>query len=96
MSQPIAVIIGATGGQGGSVVDSFLADGNYRVRGVTRNVNSANAQALHKRGVDVVAADLNDQASLVEAFKVDNQEPLHSIILTPLGRYSDLCRHGLF
>ncbi|KAN0115552.1 NmrA-like family protein-like protein [Hyaloscypha variabilis] len=69
MSQPIAVIIGATGGQGGSVVDSFLKDGKYQVRAVTRNVNSANAQALHKRGVEVVTADLNDQASLIQAFK---------------------------
>lgn len=70
MSKPIAVIIGATGGQGGSVVDTFLADGTYQVRGITRNVNSANAQALHKRGVEVVSADLNNEASLVEAFKV--------------------------
>lgn len=69
MSKPVAVIIGATGGQGGSVVDSFLQDGTYQVRGVTRNVNNANAQALHKRGVEVVTANLNDQASLIEAFK---------------------------
>jgi hypothetical protein len=75
MSQPIAVIIGATGGQGGSVVDSFLKDGKYQVRAVTRNVNSANAQALHKRGVEVVTADLNDQASLIQAFKVIDQTP---------------------
>ena len=70
MSKPIAVIIGATGGQGGSVVESFLKDGTYQVRGVTRNVNSANAQALHKRGVELVNADLNNEASLTEAFKV--------------------------
>jgi uncharacterized protein YbjT (DUF2867 family) len=70
MSKPVAVIIGATGGQGGSVVDSFLQDGTYQVRGVTRNVNSANAQALHKRGVEVVTANLNDEASLIAAFKV--------------------------
>lgn len=70
MTKPIAVIIGATGGQGGSVVDTFLQDGTYQVRGVTRNVNSANAQALSKRGVEVVTADLNNEASLVEVFKV--------------------------
>lgn len=69
MSKPIAVIIGATGGQGGSVVESFLKDGTYQVRGVTRNVNSENAQALAKRGVEVVTGDLNNEASLREAFK---------------------------
>jgi uncharacterized protein YbjT (DUF2867 family) len=70
MSKPIAVILGATGGQGGSVVDSFLKDETYQVRGVTRNVNSENAKALAKRGVEVVTGDLNNEASLREAFKV--------------------------
>jgi uncharacterized protein YbjT (DUF2867 family) len=76
MSKPIAVIIGATGGQGGSVVDSFLKDGTYQVRGVTRNVNSENAQALAKRGVEVVTGDLNNEASLWEAFKVSQPTDL--------------------
>ena len=76
MSKPIAVIIGATGGQGGSVVDSFLKDGTYQVRGVTRNVNSENAQALAKRGVEVVTGDLNNESSLKEAFKVSQPTDL--------------------
>jgi hypothetical protein len=69
MTKPIAVISGATGGQGGSVVDSFLRDGTYQVRAVTRNVNSEKAVSLRQRGVEVVTGDLNDQSSLVEAFK---------------------------
>jgi len=69
MSKPIAVIIGATGGQGGSVVDSFLKDGTYQVRGITRNVNSEKAKSLHQRGVEVATADLNDESSLVKAFE---------------------------
>jgi uncharacterized protein YbjT (DUF2867 family) len=75
MSKPIAVIIGATGGQGGSVVDSFLKDGTYQVRGVTRNVQSDKAVALRQRGVEVVTGDLNDQSSLTEAFKVRSVFP---------------------
>jgi len=70
MSKPIAVVVGATGGQGGSVVSTFLKDGTYHVRGITRNIHSEKAQALGKRGVEVVSGDLNDKASLVEAFKV--------------------------
>ncbi|KAH8647063.1 hypothetical protein BGZ60DRAFT_391372 [Tricladium varicosporioides] len=67
--RPIIAIVGATGGQGGSVVNTFLEDGSYQVRGITRNPDSGNAQALAARGVEIVAADLNNQESLVEAFK---------------------------
>ena len=37
--QTIAVL-GALGGQGGSVVDTFLEDKSFNVRGVTRSVDS--------------------------------------------------------
>lgn len=70
MSKPIVVVIGATGGQGGSVVTSFLEDGFYQVRGITRNVNSAKAKALKARGVELVSADLDNIESLTIAFKV--------------------------
>jgi len=69
MTKPIVTIIGATGGQGGSVVSSFLADGKYAVRAITRNPQSEKGKALQAKGVEVVSADLNNQASLVEAFK---------------------------
>lgn len=69
MSKPIVVVIGATGGQGGSVVTSFLEDGFYQVRGITRNVNSAKAKALKARGVELVSADLDNIESLTIAFK---------------------------
>lgn len=52
------VVLSATGNQGGSVVDSFLLDGQWNVRGVTRNTNSDKAKNLASRGVEVVAADL--------------------------------------
>jgi nucleoside-diphosphate-sugar epimerase len=68
MSLPILTVIGATGAQGGSVVDSALAAGHYHVRAITRNTSSAKAQALRDAGAEVVSADLNDEASLVAAF----------------------------
>ncbi|KAH7317885.1 hypothetical protein BKA65DRAFT_609516 [Rhexocercosporidium sp. MPI-PUGE-AT-0058] len=58
MSKPIAVVIGATGVQGGSVVTD-----------ITRNVNSAKAEALKAQGVETVAADLDNIDSLTAAFK---------------------------
>jgi hypothetical protein len=66
--KPIIVVVGATGGQGGSVVKSFLTDGKYFVRGITRNIESPKAMALKDRGVEMVVADLNDIDSLIGAF----------------------------
>ncbi|MBE3046152.1 NmrA family NAD(P)-binding protein [Candidatus Bathyarchaeota archaeon] len=40
------VVLGATGQQGGSVVESLLQNGNWKVRGVTRNVESEAAKKL--------------------------------------------------
>ena len=67
---PILTVVGATGVQGGSVVDAALKVGGYKVRAITRNADSEKAKALATRGVEVVTADLNDLASLVKAFQV--------------------------
>lgn len=66
----LVVIIGATGGQGSSVLKSLLANPNYKIRGVTRNTSSPQAQALVAKGVEMVSADANDVESLVGAFQV--------------------------
>ena len=60
------LVTGATGQQGGAVVQALLARG-HRVRGLTRNTESASAQRLAARGVEVVAGDFTDQDSLVRA-----------------------------
>lgn len=66
------VIFGATGKQGGSVVDAFLRDPAFKVRAVLRNPDTPAAQALQARGIEVVKGNLFDEASLVQAFKVSN------------------------
>jgi len=66
MSKTIAVV-GVTGNQGGSVARTFLKK-SWVVRGITRNVSSAAAQALSAQGITIVAADLDDPSSLVPAF----------------------------
>ncbi|KAJ0284022.1 hypothetical protein CBS470a_007068 [Colletotrichum nupharicola] len=65
----IVAVIGATGAQGGSVVNQLLQDPKWKVRGITRNANSANAKSLAEKGVEVVTADVNDESSLVKAFE---------------------------
>lgn len=58
----VFVVFGATGNQGGSVINSVLADPaaaqEFRIRGITRNPSSPNAQALAARGVECVTVNL--------------------------------------
>ncbi|OJJ33322.1 hypothetical protein ASPWEDRAFT_116058 [Aspergillus wentii DTO 134E9] len=68
MSKLLAVV-GATGTQGHSVIDAALKDGKYRIRSITRNPSSEKATALSALGVEVVQADLDDEASLIKALE---------------------------
>ncbi|XP_071479477.1 nmrA-like family domain-containing protein 1 [Diadema antillarum] len=63
MSKLISVFE-ATGTQGGSVVRGLLENTSYKVRGITRNVESAEAKALSEQGVEMVQASMEDVASL--------------------------------
>ena len=67
----IIAIVGATGAQGGGLARAILADpgGHFRARALTRHVESDKARALSEAGADVVAADLDDEASLVSALE---------------------------
>lgn len=65
----LIVVLGATGGQGGAVVSRFLQDSNYKIRGISRDPNSAKSKALIAKGVEMVAGNADDQASLEKAFE---------------------------
>jgi uncharacterized protein YbjT (DUF2867 family) len=69
MTIKIIAVVGATGAQGSAVINSLINNPEYSIRGLTRNPNSAKAQALIAKGVQVVAADLDDQKSLEKAFQ---------------------------
>ncbi|KAJ4256932.1 hypothetical protein NW762_009028 [Fusarium torreyae] len=66
---PTIAILGATGIQGGSVVRQLEKSSTWKIRALTRNVESAKAQTLASRGVEVVSADVNYEESLVKAFE---------------------------
>ncbi|KAI1432192.1 NmrA-like family protein [Xylaria sp. CBS 124048] len=70
-AKKIITVFGATGQQGGAVVDQFVNDpklkDSWTVRAVTRDVNKDSAKKLASKGVEVVAADLDDKATLVKA-----------------------------
>jgi len=66
----IITVLGATGAQGGGLVRAIQHDASspFRARAVTRNPASDAAKALHALGAEVVAGDVDDEASLTRAF----------------------------
>ncbi len=67
----IIAVVGATGQQGGGLARAILDDpaGEFALRAITRRPDSDAANAFAARGAEVVAADLDDQASLTEALR---------------------------
>ena len=66
----IIAVTGSTGAQGGGLIRAILAhpNGGFSARALTRDPESEKAQALAAQGVEVVKADLDDEASLAAAF----------------------------
>jgi uncharacterized protein YbjT (DUF2867 family) len=62
------VVLGATGGQGGAVVDALLESGRA-VRAVVRSASSGRARALGDRGVELAEADISDADGLAGALR---------------------------
>jgi uncharacterized protein YbjT (DUF2867 family) len=69
-SKKLIAVTGATGAQGGGLVRAILNDpsGGFAVRAITRDPNSDKARALAALGAEVVAGDVDDEASLKRAF----------------------------
>jgi len=67
----IITVFGSTGAQGGGLVRAILRDpqSGFAVRAVTRDVNSEKAKELARMGAEVVAADIDDPASIQKAFE---------------------------
>ncbi|XP_072051569.1 nmrA-like family domain-containing protein 1 [Amphiura filiformis] len=66
MAKLVIVVFGATGRQGGGVVEALLKNDIFEVRGVTRNTKSDKAKALEIQGVKVVEGNLDDPKSLAD------------------------------
>lgn len=65
----IIAVFGATGAQGGGLVRAILNDAHseFSVRAITRDPDSDKAKELASLGAEVVAADIDDPASLKRA-----------------------------
>jgi len=65
----IIAVTGATGTQGGGVVNVMKNVPGWKIRAVTRNPGSEAAQKLVAQGIEVVQANYDDEASLVKALE---------------------------
>jgi uncharacterized protein YbjT (DUF2867 family) len=62
-------VTGATGNQGGAVVNSLLANG-YSVKALTRNPDAPKAKILKEKGAHIIKGDLDDPATYAEHVKI--------------------------
>jgi uncharacterized protein YbjT (DUF2867 family) len=70
-NKPLITIVGVLGKQGRSAADTLLQSGRYRVRGITRRVNSPEALSFAEQGAELVSIplDLGYKQHFVEAFR---------------------------
>lgn len=66
----IIAVTGATGSQGGGVVNVMKKVPGWKVRAITRNTESESAKKLAAEGIEVVQASFDDEESLRKAFEV--------------------------
>ena len=69
--KPLITIVGILGKQGSSVAASLLQTGRYRVRGITRRIDSPEAIVLSQQGVELVnlPLDIGYKNDFVKAFR---------------------------
>ena len=64
----LATVLGATHGQGLSVVNTLLKSNQYLIRGITEDAKTPEARRLAERGVEILEANTSDPSSLDVAF----------------------------
>lgn len=69
--KPLITVVGALSKQGRSAARSLLESGNYRVRALTRRIDSAEARSLARDGAELmnVPLDLGHKQAMVTAFE---------------------------
>ena len=69
MAKDKVLITGATGKQGGAVVEFLLSGDKVAIRALTRNPEAPAAKALAAKGVELAKGSLTDEGSLVAAME---------------------------
>jgi uncharacterized protein YbjT (DUF2867 family) len=66
--RPTIAVCGATGQQGGAVLDHLEAQDRWHLRALSRNPDGEAGRRIRNHGIEVVRADLDDVDSLRAAF----------------------------
>lgn len=75
------LIIGATGKQGGAVVNALLPSSDFTILAVTRNTASSSAQKLAQKSpkIKLVQGDLNDPTTIFKNAKEVTDKPIWGV-----------------
>lgn len=83
VSQEVILIFGATGNQGGAVLEHLLKlqkkSPDFKIRIVVRNPNSESLQHLKNTEVEILKGDMEDSVSIKNALKDVTRVFLHTI-----------------
>ena len=90
IDKPLITVVGALSKQGRSVVSTLLQSQRYRVRALTRQVNSLQAQEMVQKGAELMAVplELGHKDDFVRAFKGAHGAFLMTPPVTPEGIYA--------
>jgi uncharacterized protein YbjT (DUF2867 family) len=88
MSKRTILVTGATGKQGGAVIDTLLASGatDITILALTRDAKSPAAAKLEEKGIKVVQGDFNDVPTIFANVKrVLGEQPLSGVYSVQVG-----------
>ncbi|KAJ5295255.1 hypothetical protein N7508_010076 [Penicillium antarcticum] len=96
----IVLITGATGKQGGSVINSLIEkDASFKILAVTRDVNSAPAKKVAQKSsnITLIQGNLDDPGAIFENVKRETSEPVWGVfsVQTANPRNDDERRQGI-
>ncbi|OQD90842.1 hypothetical protein PENANT_c001G09664 [Penicillium antarcticum] len=96
----IVLITGATGKQGGSVINSLIEkDASFKILAVTRDVNSAPAKKVAQKSsnITLIQGNLDDPGAIFEYVKRETSEPVWGVfsVQTANPRNDDERRQGI-
>jgi uncharacterized protein YbjT (DUF2867 family) len=67
---PLITVFGATGTQGGSVIDHLISSSKpYRIRAVTRDPSKPSGKKLEEKGCEVVKAEMGNGDQVKEVIE---------------------------
>jgi hypothetical protein len=83
--KPLITIVGALSKQGRSAAQTLLKSGRYRVRALTRRVDSPEAQSLARQGAELMSVplELGHKHDLVNAFRGSDGAFLMTPVVVP-------------